>query len=321
MLNESSLSEITFRNLPFRADYTFDCGQAFRWNRLDENGNDWLGIVLGNLVRVTNHSFSIIGASKTSSEIAQALDVERYLSLDRDLDTIVASFPESSTLDSAVTEYYGLRVLRQDPWECLISFLCSINCNIPSIKFRIENICRRFGTRIESGALDGRYYSFPSPEALARADKRELLSCKLGFRWKYVRHVSREVSAGNLDLNSLTQLPYEFVSRELISEKSGKTFGVGPKVADCVSLFSLDKLEAFPIDIWMMRCLNSFYPDLAKWSHSEYHEQLSQRKYLGLSRAIRAHFGPYAGYAQQYLYMWIRSNSFKKKSRLEGKRK
>ena len=172
------------------------------------HSEDWLGIVLGNLVRVTGSSFRVLGRVAPNSRRVDAFDLKTYFSLDHDLDQILSSLPKDPFLTSAVKEYYGLRILRQDPWECLISFLCSINCNIPSIKLKIENLCQRFGTRIDSGLLDGEYYSFPEPDALAGAEKRELIACKLGFRWKYVRHVSRKVASGELKLDSLSELAY-----------------------------------------------------------------------------------------------------------------
>ncbi len=143
---------------------------------------------------------------------------------------------------------------------------------------------------------------------LSRArEKRELIACKLGFRWKYVRHVSRKVASGELKLDSLSELAYHTACSELISEASGKTFGVGPKVADCVCLFSLGMLEAFPIDVWMIRCLMSQYPNLIGASSKQIPDQLTPRRYQEWAQIMRTHFGRNAGYAQQYLYMKMRN--------------
>ena len=155
--------------------------------------------------------------------------------------------------------------------------------------------------------MDGEYYSFPEPATLASAEKRDLIGCKLGFRWKYVRYVSRKVDSGELKLDSLSDLAYRPACSELISESSGKTFGVGPKVADCVCLYSLGMLEAFPIDVWMIRCLTSQYPNLIRSPSRQIPEQLAPRRYLEWAENVRKHFGNNAGYAQQYLYMKMRN--------------
>jgi len=294
--------------LSFSASNTFECGQAFRWTRVRKGDDDyWIGIVRGYLVKVRrDREFQILAVEKCSK--SKEFDLTSYFSLDIDLDSILRSLPKESFLDSAIRDYYGLRILRQDPWECLVSFLCSINCNIPSIRTRIENLCRKFGAQIEYRMLDEKYYSFPEPKVLARAEKLELLSCRLGFRWKYVSHVAKKIVSGELELESLSKLSYEQACQELISETSGKTFGVGPKVADCVCLFSLGKLEAFPIDVWMIRCLASNYPSLLEPLRRNV-SQLTNNKYQEWSKAMRSHFGRYAGYAQQYLYSKTR-NSF-----------
>jgi len=301
-------TESIAKGVPFNPLFTFECGQAFRWKRLSQTSEDWLGIILGNLVRVKGDSLRVLGRAEQDASRTDAFDLRKYFSLEHDLDQILSSLPKDPFLISAVKEYYGLRILRQDPWECIISFLCSINCNIPSIKLKIENLCRRFGTRIESGVMDGEYYSFPEANSLAGAEKRELLSCKLGFRWKYVRYVSKKVAKGELKLGSLSRSSYHTACDELISEASDKTLGVGPKVADCVCLFSLGMLEAFPIDIWMIRCLMSQYRDLIGFCSKKVPNQLPPRRYQKWAEIMRSHFGSSAGYAQQYLYMKMRNS-------------
>ena len=207
------------------------------------------------MLKVSRHRATLLGKVRSSTNFSEL--VERYFSIRDDLRADIFTFPtDDSFLASALSKFSGLRLLTQDPWECLISFVCSINCNIPSIKLKIENLSRRFGTRIES-RLSDRFYSFPTARALSKAEKNDLLSCKLGFRWKYVKFIAEQVERGTLDLDRIGDLPYKEALNELMSKTSGKTFGVGPKVADCVLLYSFHKTEAFPLDVWIMKYVQS----------------------------------------------------------------
>ena len=179
--------------------------------------------------------------------------------------------------------------------------MCSINCNIPSIKLKIENLSRRFGIRIES-RLSDRFYSFPTSHALSKAEKNDLLSCKLGFRWKYVKFIAEQVERGKLDLDRIGRLCYKEALNELMSETSGNTFGVGPKVADCVLLYSFHKAEAFPLDVWIMKYIQRIYEKDPKMVP----KSLSPKNYFLIGDAMRRKFGVNAGYAQLYIYEKIR---------------
>jgi len=280
----------------FDPSITLDSGQAFRWRPLDESRNGWIGIVSGNVVKVSEKEARVLSDNSQDTEALQ-----RYFSIDDDIDSIFATFPYDKTLNSSKRGLPGLRLLTQDPWECLISFVCSINCNIPSIRLKIDNLSRRYGKKIETD-LDFEAYSFPTAETLAKASKRDLLTCKLGFRWKYVKFIAKRVAKGELDLDKLRNVSYQVSLQELISETSGMTFGVGPKVADCVLLYSLHKTEAFPIDVWILRCLERFYPEETGGSV----RSLTPKKYFAISEAMRMKFGRYAGYAQLYLYVKMR---------------
>lgn len=291
---------IHFTRSFFEPAITLDSGQAFRWRPVDETRTTWIGIVSDKLVKATKSEIVVLSELSREPEF-----LPRYFSVDDDLDSIFSTFSSDKTLESARQQLCGLRLLTQDPWECLISFVCSINCNIPSIRLKIENLSRRYGRKIDT-VLDVNAYSFPTAGALARASKRDLLKCKLGFRWKYVKFIAKEVAVGNLELERLRGVSYHDALPELISETSGKTFGVGPKVADCALLYSLHKTEAFPIDVWILRCLKQFYPNEARISDSG---SLTQKKYFAISEAMRKKFGKYAGYAQLYLYVKMRGNS------------
>ncbi len=303
----SKLIEIDLSGLKFQPTYTFDCGQVFRWRPTDAKKQEWVGVIDNFVVRVRNADVKIVSWEGPSSEIERNSIID-YFSPEHDLDSILGLIPCDEFLSASIREFPGLRLLTQDPWECLISFVCSINKNIPAIRLAIENLCARFGNPIHSDL--GKFYSFPTPDSLAHSKKPELLACKVGFRWKYIKYIAQKVSSGELDLDSLRLLDYERARTMLVSELSGHTFGVGPKVADCALLFSLQKTEAFPIDIWMIRCIKEHYANSLGMDRSLLKsESLSTKSYAAVSKIMRTHFGEYAGYAQQYLYMKTRSDS------------
>ncbi len=274
-----------------------DSGQTFRWHSLDANEQTWIGVISGNIVKLTARNATIYG----ENEFRGNDYLESYLSASDDIETIFSQIPQDAVLSRARNSLRGLRLLSQDPWECLISFVCSINCNIPSIRIKIENLCRHFGKRIYSD-LDVVAYTFPTPESIAVASKEELLACRLGFRWRYVKFIAGQVASGNLDLTRLSTLPYEIAHIELMSSTSGKTQGVGPKVADCALLYSYHRTEAFPIDVWILRCISRYYIN-----ELQFPNHLSLKSYTRISEYMRNKFGRYAGYAQLYLYVAMRT--------------
>ncbi len=291
--------------LKFNPSYTFDCGQAFRWRPVDSQKSIWVGAIGRSVISVTRDRVRIhsqeVHAQHHSDKV---LD---YFTPEDDLDSILERLPKDEFLSGAIREFPGLRILTQDPWECLVSFVCSINKNIPAIKLAIENLCDRFGDPISSDI--GIYHTFPSPEALANAKQSDLLSCKVGFRWKYIKYIAMKIQSGELNLESLRNLSYEDARQAIVSKLSGRTFGVGPKVADCALLFSLHKTNAFPIDVWMSRCIREHYASMLRIEKTVLKKSLTPRTYALLSGTMRLHFGKYAGYAQQYLYMKTRTDS------------
>ena len=291
--------QISSQDETFSASFTFNSGQVFRWRQAGEGNQSFVGVVSGSILKITNGFAICLGRTKTATDFTEL--ISRYFSFDDHIDDILSSFPKDDLfLQKCVSEFPGLRLLTQDPWECLISFVCSINCNIPSIKLKIENLSRKYGEPIETD-LGERFHSFPTPVALSKAEKRDLLSCKLGFRWKYVRFIARQVRKGNLDLEKIRELPYLNAINELVSEISGKTFGVGPKVADCVLLYSFHKKEAFPIDVWLMKYVKQIYKGNLKAVGG-----LTRKKYFETGDYMRNKFGKNAGYAQLFLYEKIR---------------
>lgn len=244
-----------------------------------------------------------------ATERLTAQSVHEYFRIDDSLERIYSKIMTDDHLTEAIQRFYGLRLIQQDPWECLVSFVIATNTNIPRIKLMIANICAKYG--IEE-AFEGNPYSlFPTPEALANASIDELRGCGLGYRARFVRSVAEKVSAGRIDLEELGLLDYE-PARDLLIERllGEKTLlGIGRKAADCILLFSCRKDTAFPIDVWMARVLSRYYPTLfdrgiAKKLDSRVSNsgRLSGGAYEKISAAMRSHFGEYAGYAQQYLF-------------------
>jgi len=210
-----------------------------------------------------------------------------YLRLGDDLDTIYRSVNRDDRIGEAVARYRGLRLLRQDPWECLVAFICSANSNIPRISGNVEDMARHFGGPIECGG-DVRH-AFPGPEELADAGETRLRELGLGFHAKYVAAVADIVSNGDVDLFALREASYEDALCTLTQLP-----GVGDKVANCVLLFSLDKLEAFPVDVWIHRALEEWYP-----VHKTRDKKASR---IDMRLWAQDYFGTYAGYANQYLF-------------------
>ncbi len=265
--------------VPFNIDFTLDCGQAFRWKRVDDGW--WYGVIRESAVKVRQ----VGGMLEFQASLAEfGMDfLGDYFRLDDNLDRVYQGISRDAYVKKAIEQFYGLRIIHQDPWECLASYICATFKNIPAIKLMILSLSRKFGKRF---IFDGReFHTFPSAEALAEANVNELKECGLGFRASYVQEAARMVSEGELDLGRLGEGNYELSRKELLSLR-----GVGPKVADCVLLFSFGFLQAFPVDVWMERITRRLYFCEAKVSPKAIRE-------FGMS-----YFAEYAGYAQQYLY-------------------
>jgi N-glycosylase/DNA lyase len=285
---------------PFNLDFTLQCGQAFRWRKI---GEWWYGIVRQNVVKV-RQTASVL-EFQTYPEELDSKFLESYFRLDDDLPKIYSLIVKDRHIKAAIERFKGLRLMRQEPWECLISYICATNKNIPAIKDIILNLSKKFGNKLLFDGLE--FYTFPTPRHLANAGIEELKACKLGFRAERVLDVSRKVSTREVNLEALRKLNYDEARTELM-----KLPGVGPKVADCVLLFSLDKLEAFPIDVWMKRIFMEYYadhfePSFVKKVLSK--KSLTRGEYNRIGLFGRRYFGKFVGYAQEYLYHFKRCMS------------
>jgi len=293
---------------PFNLEYTLESGQVFRWER---RGDWWYGVVGDGVLKLRQEADSLI-CSSSRAHLDGAF-VRSYFRLDEDLERVLVSIMKDANMTKAVQEFHGLRLVRQGQWECLASFLLATNSNIPRIKQMVSNICSAFGTEVEFE--DSLFRLFPPPSVLAEAKTSELERCGLGYRAPFLKRVAASVEEGRLDFSELTLVGYEQARRLLLSRLLGEKLllGVGPKVADCVLLFSCDKDEAFPIDVWIARALSRLYPSLVepklrKKIGSSRGVGLTLKEYERLSATARKYFGRYAGYAQQYLFMMARQN-------------
>jgi N-glycosylase/DNA lyase len=279
---------------PFDLDVTLCCGQAFRWDR---RGEWWYGVVRENAFKIRR-----IGDFLEFANVEEK-SVDTYFGLEDDLSKILQQISKDEHIKRAVEAFKGLRILRQDPWECLISYICATYKNIQAIKQMLSNLSKKFGDKINFDGYD--FYTFPTPERLAKATAEELVKCGLGYRAKYVSETAKMVYENGFEFEGLRKIAYEKAKEELLNFP-----GVGLKVADCVLLFSLGKFKAFPVDVWIKRVILKYY---ASHFPNEFIGKISGKKsltsseYEKLSLFGRRYFGDYAGYAQEYLYHYERT--------------
>jgi N-glycosylase/DNA lyase len=282
---------------PFNLEHTLQCGQLFRWQK---TGDYWYGVVGEKVIKIRQSDdmlrFQVL-PSKTNIEF-----LRHYFRLDDDLPHILSQIKKDQIIKKAIHSLYGLRITRQEPWECLISYICATYKSIPAIKKMIQNLSKMFGKEMKFDTYS--FYTFPKPDDLAKASVKELKNCGLGYRANPALETAKIVKSGDFDLEALKKMDYEKAKHELSSLP-----GVGNKVADCILLFSLDKLEAFPVDVWIKRIVLEFY---SKSFSLKFIEKISEKnslttsEYTKISEFGREYFGAYAGYAQEYLFHWKR---------------
>jgi len=260
----------------FNLEHTLECGQIFRINKKDNwyyvNARD----KFFKICQVKN-DIEFHGASKEF--------ITYFFSLDENLSKILKQINKDRYIEKSIDKYRGLRILKQDPWECLISFICSTASNIPRIKSKLNALSMSFGKEVSIGGFDN--YTFPESGNINNYKK--IVNAKTGFRAKYIFEANKTVNIRKL--NSLKKLSYENAKIEL-----KKINGVGDKVADCVMLFSLGFSQAFPVDTWIKKTMQLLYFDNTTVSNEKI-------RAFGLD-----YFGIHAGYAQQYLFMFSRND-------------
>ena len=285
MIVEERENKIILKDIiDFDPVHIFDCGQCFRWTK-EEDGS-YTGVAKGKILNVRKNDNEIILDNTNISDFENIW--YDYFDLARDYSSIkkeLASHDEN--LRAAVDFGWGIRILKQDAWEMLISFIISSNNRIPMIQRAINNISERYGDKL--GEYKGKtYYSFPTPEQLSKASIEELRDCKTGFRDKYIFSTTRDVIDNKLDMQDFIDMDSATCHKELMKFK-----GVGAKVSYCIALFGMRKYDSFPVDVWVKRVMQEFY-------NAEDMSLLKMRKY-GMDL-----FGEKAGFAQQYLFYYVR---------------
>lgn len=273
----------------FKAKDIFDCGQCFRWN--EEPDGSYTGIFGHNVLNVKEEKDIVItGICNGNIE-----DIcKNYFDLDRNYEEIKETL---SLIDDNMKESIkygeGIRILNQDLWEMIISFIISANNNIPRIKGIIERMSAKYGQEIKFRGTS--YYTFPTIDELSQASVKDLKDLGLGFRDRYVYETTKKIKEGKINLENLKQEPTNEVRKQLLT-----LTGVGLKVADCIMLFStLKRFDVFPVDVWVRRVMNDLY------IHNEDETKVNKKQ---IQEIARDKFGALEGIAQQYLFYWKRES-------------
>lgn len=270
-------------------DYTINSGQVFLWEKIDKN---WYGINGKEIFCIRQNPFKLTSSAKKSSDLFRQTD---------NVEKILKNISKDKIVSASTKKFQGLRLIRQNPFQCYISFICSSNTNIKNIKQMLQKLCKKFGRQVK---FEEKYFfTFPDPQILANASLRDLLSCGLGFRAKSVKKASEDVIVKKIDFDYLKKSDYITAKEALKSVR-----GIGNKIADCILLFSLEKLEAFPIDRWTWGILKKYYSEKFELQN----KTLTEKKYEEIHEKIVEYFGPYAGYAQQFLFKMERDLNQKK---------
>lgn len=271
MKNSKLINKIEIKlNSPINLNETFNCGQCFRFNEI--NDGIFCGVAFGKVLKLCTNGENLVLFNTSQDDIDTYWN--DFFDLGLDYNTINKELSLiHPILNEACKFAPGIRILKQDSWEALCSFIISQNNNIKRIKGIIECLCKNFGDKIENN-----FYTFPSAETLSTLSIDDLSSLKCGFRDKYILNAAKKVASSEISLEQIKTLPLDEARNELMKIK-----GVGPKVAECTLLYGMHRLEAFPLDVWMKRAMKYLFSDISIDD-----------------------FGKYAGIAQQYIFHYSR---------------
>lgn len=271
MIIEKSQNDIILKDVKcLSLDLTLDCGEAFRWEK--QADGSWSGTAYNRFLNIKEENGNFILKNTSEKDFEEIW--RNYFDLDRDYEAICNQIGNDPLVAEAMQEYYGIRILNQEPWEALVSFVISQQNNIKRIKGIIKRLCAAYGEEIAPNT-----YGFPSAEKLSSLYVEDFEALGLGYRSKYVKRLADEVACGRLNLDEIKNMNIDNARNALLG-----IYGVGIKVADCALLFGFGFLECFPVDVWMKRVLE-YYPN-------------------GLPECFKG----YEGIAQQYLFHWARNN-------------
>jgi len=272
----------------FNLKKTFDCGQCFRWEEINED--EFIGIIKDKVVHIKEEDGTFIFYD-TTKEYFENILID-YFDFNLDYNEIDKKISTDEHIKKCIEYGKGIRILKQDLFETIISFIISANNNIPRIKKIINRICEKYGKEIIY--KDKSYYTFPSAEDLKDITKEEFRELKMGFRDKYLVDAIYKINSGELDLKKITEMDTAEAKKELMKIK-----GVGEKVSDCILLFSLKRLELCPMDVWVKRIFETRY-------------NLTDLTFESGFNLAKNNWGEYAGIAQQYLFYYERETSKEK---------
>ena len=274
----------------FNLEDIFECGQCFRWNKTEDGS--YLGIVKDAVIKVRKEGNKVIFEGETLNNSSFEEIISNYFDLETDYKKIKNELRIiDGNMEKAISFGEGIRILNQDLWECIISFIISANNNIPRIKGIIERISEKYGNKI---VFDGKsYYTFPNPKELSRASKEDLRALGTGFRDIRIYNTTKTIVENEDLLANIKKMD----NTEEMREELLKLDGVGPKVADCILLFSLKRYDVFPIDVWVRRVMNDLY------IHLDDESKVNKNDILKIAKEK---FGNLSGLAQQYLFYWKR---------------
>ena len=304
----SSSNEILLPVRDYDLAATLDSGQVFRWQFYD---GAWHGVLGKHFLRLTQTENGIHAAA--AAPVADWNFLREFFQTEIELAIVLKTFPDDAPMNLAVARCRGLRLLRQNPWECLASFILSSTKQIVQIRQIVALLCERFGEPVAVGRVTpcapplanehalihggargatrpATAFSFPTPQQIAAASEKELRACKMGFRAPGLHAAARAIADGQFDLEKIRALDYAAAREELMTLR-----GVGGKIADCVLLFGYGFDTAFPVDVWIERALQELYFPRRRASEKR------------LRKFAATHFGPHAGYAQQYLFHYMRT--------------
>lgn len=268
----------------FEPKHTFECGQCFRWN-LEYNGS-YTGVAYGKVLNIYKDG-DIVTFNNTNIE--DFINIwTTYFDFNNDYGRIKYNLSsEDKVMKDAINFGYGIRIIQQEPWETLVSFIISANNNIPRIKKSVELLSKNFGKYLGQ-YKEKDYYSFPSAKIISQLTDDQIKSCGVGYRSKYILSTAKKIVDENISLDQLKKLSSKDCYNTMI-----KFSGVGPKVANCILVFAMGKAEFFPVDVWVKRVMEYFY----------FHKDTPNKK---IEQFARKKFGIYSGYAQQYLFYYAR---------------
>ncbi len=277
----SNNNKITFTQTDFNIKQILECGQSFRFNEIDENTFKIIAHNKSIIVHSKDNNVEIIGSSADDFENIWT----NYFDLNTDYTKIKSTLLNNDpVMNTCIPFGDGIRILRQDPFEIIITFIISQNNRIPMIKKVIENLSTNYGTPINNTD-----YAFPTFQQLKNITVEELNDCKTGFRSKYIRDFLDKLETNEINLDHLKTLDYQALKKELMKIK-----GVGTKVSDCIILFGFSITNAFPVDVWIKRVVEHFY-------FKGKDTKIEEIELFG-----KTNFGNYGGFAQQYLFYYAR---------------